>query len=358
LSVAGDKGVDLEKEDDDVAAARWVLAIDEGLEPGRTEAFHAWLAEHSERAELIARQAALQDLARQAGLQGLAQRTAVHSFPQRAAARSSATRANENALKSRRRFLLGGAIAASVVAIGGAILIMRPPLPGSSEVYETATGEVRSVELADGSRLWLDTLTRISTRMTGARRDVTLEAGRLFVEVAHNPERPFLVHGTHFEARAVGTAFEATLFASRTGVAVREGVVRLTPSNGGPAVDLAAGQGAWIAGSGGVSRSTAAVPNIGAWRERRMVLSDRRLDAALAELSRYFERPLVVRDEQLAARRVSLSFSIADLGEDDAARIIAGVVGADIADRANDGILLSPAVSGGNASPALNSQPR
>ncbi len=54
--------------------ARWVLAIDAGLEPGDVEAFHAWLAERPERADLIARQAALQALARERALAATARR--------------------------------------------------------------------------------------------------------------------------------------------------------------------------------------------------------------------------------------------------------------------------------------------
>jgi transmembrane sensor len=340
--VAGRSETDHQEEDDDLAAARWVLAIDAGLEPEREAAFHAWLAARPERAELLARQAALPGLAQQAQLQTQLQNIAERAGQQTLARR----RANEQALRSRRLFI-GGAIAAGVSAFGVAALITQRPWQAEENapetIHETATGEVRAIELADTSRLWLDTRTRVSARMSRERRDVRLDAGRLYVEVAHAPERPFFVGGAHFEARAIGTAFEASMFDGRTDVAVTEGVVRLTARNGGPAIDLAAGQGAWITGSGELIRTTIAVRSIAAWRERRMVLSDRRLDAALAELSRYFDRPLTVADEQLAARRVSLSFSIADLDEEGAARIIAGVVGADIADQASAGILLSPA---------------
>jgi ferric-dicitrate binding protein FerR (iron transport regulator) len=76
-----------------------------------------------------------------------------------------------------------------------------------------------------------------------------------------------------------------------------------------------------------------------------MVLTDRRLDMALAELSRYFDRPLTVTDPRLAARRVSLSFSLADLDESQAARIVADAVGADVARQANGGVLLRPGVA-------------
>lgn len=321
-----------EQENEDLAAARWILAIDAGLDSARTKAFHAWLAERPERAELIARQAMLQDIATQAASESLASRPAQPV---------TSRRPPERTQNSRRQFLFAGALATGAIALGAVALTVNTSLPTSIEIYETATGELRLVELPDETRLWLDTRTSVSTSMAVDRRDVTLTAGRLFVEVAHNPQRPFTVHGAGFEARAIGTAFEATAFADRDGVAVMEGVVRLTPANGGPAMDLAAGQSAWITKSGEVTRADAR--SIGAWREHRMTISDRRLDVALMELSRYFDRPLIVADAQLAARRVTLSFSIVDLSAEDAARIIARAVSADVADQASAGILLRPA---------------
>lgn len=307
-----------EEEDDELVAARWVLAIDEGLEPGGAELFHAWLAERPERADLIARQAALQGLAK-------------------------SVRRDHGGSPSRRRLLIGGGLAAGAAVFGGAAVILRPGRPGGGEAYETAVGEVRTIALADTSRLWLDTRTRVVARMTRASRLVRLDAGRMFVEVAHEAARPFLVRGATFEARAVGTAFEATAFPGRMGVAVTQGVVRFRPRDGGQTVELAAGEGAWISGSGEIQRVSSA--GVGAWRDRRMVLTNRRLDAALAELSRYFDRPLTVADPQLAARRVSLSFSIAGLDAREAARVIADVVGADLATQANGGVLLRPAAA-------------
>ena len=92
--------------------------------------------------------------------------------------------------------------------------------------------------------------------------------------------------------------------------------------------------------------------------QRRMVLSDRRLDAALAELSRYFDRPLTVADAQLAARRVTLSFSIDGLDEEDAARILGDAVGAGLTDQTSAGILFSPAPHDSDASARAPANPR
>lgn len=328
---------DNQDHDDELAAARWMLAVEAGLDPAQTDAFHAWLAARPERAELIAQQAMLHDLATQAASQKLAGR-----------ARAEGPRS-----LPKRRFLLGGMVAAGAAVLAAIVLVVNTappsggPAPRNIGNFATATGEIRLVELADTSRLWLDAQTNVSTSIGLDHRDVTLASGRLFVDVAHDAERPFIVQAGHFKARALGTAFEAVAFADRTGISVAEGVVRLTTLDG-KVVDLAAGEGAWVSDSGELTRVIAAKRNVGAWRERRMVISNRRLDVALAELSRYFERPMRVMDEQLAARRVTLSFSIADLAAEDAAQIIARAVGAEVTGNAPTGIVLTPETRSAN----------
>ena len=312
-------------EDDELAAVRWVLAIDDGLGRHQVNEFHAWLAARPERAEVIARQVALQTLAAQ-----------LAEWP--------AEKPVARAPQLRRRALLAGAIAATVAA--AAFVALAPPAGAPWKArplaLATAKGEVRAADLADASRLWLDAHTLASVTITSARREIELSSGRIFVEVAADPQRPFVVRGAQFEARALGTAFEAMAFEDRAGIAVAEGTVRLTTVPAGQELDVAAGEAAWIEPSGEVTRGLGPV-QAAAWREGRMVLTDRRLDAALDELSRYFDRPLIVTDTQLAARRVSLSFSIADMDAVDAAAIIARAVGADVLDLAGRGVVLSPA---------------
>lgn len=312
-------GTEVDEEDDTLAAARWGLAIEDGLGPDEAEAFHAWLAADPARAELMAQQAALQSLVSQAHAHGVA---------------------------TRRRVLTGGMVVGGAVALGGAGLVVRAPWLDETGAYRTTTGEVRAIQLSDTSRLWLDARTSVSTRLTRTSREVTLDAGRMFVEVAPAPMRPFIVRGAQFAARALGTAFEATVFATRTGVAVTHGVVRLKP-RAGPSLDLAAGDAAWIAGTGPVTRVSAPPPAIAAWRERRMVVADRRLDEALAELNRYFDRPLRVIDPRLAARRVSFSLSLAETDAEGAARFIAEVVDARVIHGGDAGILLGPSAPTG-----------
>jgi len=68
--------------------------------------------------------------------------------------------------------------------------------------------EQRRVTLADGSSLDIAPDSRLRTRITTHRRDVTLERGQAFFAVMHDGVRPFVVHARGLSVTAVGTAFK------------------------------------------------------------------------------------------------------------------------------------------------------
>jgi transmembrane sensor len=68
-----------------------------------------------------------------------------------------------------------------------------PPVEAGS-VFATAIGERKPVTLADGSKVLLNTDSRIQIDFTSDQRVVRLLQGEAFFEVAHNAERPFLVY--------------------------------------------------------------------------------------------------------------------------------------------------------------------
>jgi transmembrane sensor len=130
-----------------------------------------------------------------------------------------------NRLRHRSRLV---ALAASVLLLVGvaAWFALRYP---EIRVLNTPVGEQRRIDLADGSHLDLAPNSRVSTRFTLTRRDVKLERGQAFFEVAHNALRPFIVHVNGLTVTAVGTAFDVRIGPSNTVVTVSEGRVNVAP---------------------------------------------------------------------------------------------------------------------------------
>jgi transmembrane sensor len=97
------------------------------------------------------------------------------------------------------------------------------------QVLDTAIGEQRRITLADGSHLDLAPGSRVITHFTLTKRDVRLERGQAFFQVAHNATRPFIVHANNLTITAVGTEFDVRVGPDATAVTVMEGRIKVSP---------------------------------------------------------------------------------------------------------------------------------
>lgn len=210
-------------------------------------------------------------------------------------------------------------------------------------LYSTAVGEQRSIVLADGSTLELNSRSRIRVRYTEAQRDVDLLEGQALFRVAHNKSRPFVVHSGSVSMRAVGTQFDVYRKKSDTVVTVVEGQVAVAEGNppttgqgyaplllepqtnprtgATTAILLAAGEQLTIPAaqpSGG--KETAAVESpqwadvaaATAWTQRTLVFESSPLTNVAEEFNRYNTRQLVITDPGVANIRITGMFSSVD----------------------------------------------
>lgn len=83
--------------------------------------------------------------------------------------------------------------------------------PPYNVVYQTAIGEMRSLELPDQSLMQLNTRTKATVNYSGDARIIHLAEGEAQFEVSHDPDRPFIVYAGRHAVRAVGTAFSVYL---------------------------------------------------------------------------------------------------------------------------------------------------
>src|SRR5207249_1896122 len=94
-----------------------------------------------------------------------------------------------------------------------------------SYFYSTGVGEQRSIELADGSTVSMNSKSRIRLRYSQAERSVDLLEGQALFHVAKDHARPFIVKADDTRVRAVGTQFDVYERRSGTVVTVLEGEV-------------------------------------------------------------------------------------------------------------------------------------
>ncbi len=213
-------------------------------------------------------------------------------------------------------------IAAAVVA-AAAVLVQHWH---DENAYRTNVGEQRLVVLEDGSRMLLNTDTRLHVDFASAQRTVEVARGEAFFEVAKDAARPFVVRIAGTEVVAVGTAFSVRYAPAghvddELAVTLVEGQVKVRSEGGGAANALAPQQpvlmqagerllldrGSSPAASGVVARlDRPNVVRVLAWKQNEAVFDDTSLADAVAEMNRYNRTPIVLLDG-LASAGLSVS---------------------------------------------------
>lgn len=200
---------------------------------------------------------------------------------------------------------------------------------------ETGVGEQRSQELADGSIVALNVVTRARYDLNDRERVVNLKEGEATFVVRKDPERPFLVRAGGYEVRAIGTAFNVRNRDRSLDVAVKEGVVEVRRLAGGAKpVLLRAGQRFQVQDTTEHALKHTKISNIPTtsvdeWRQRVLTYEDAPVDQVIRDLNRFYERP-VSAEPALGRRHVTLRLVIDDRA--DTVKRLATLLDADIRD--------------------------
>ncbi len=238
-----------------------------------------------------------------------------------------------------RRFMVRGPgrwwAAAAAVALATAAAVIGLQHGSESQTLATAVGQQRSVTLADGSIVTLNTNTIVETDLRRHSREIYLRKGEAHFQVAHDRSRPFLVHAGDAVVRAVGTQFDVRLTSDQhVDVVVDEGRVEVDPAQlpVDPAYPAAANKrhlavtrmqtlaaGQQLSSHSGdyavTPVTTQELASVLAWREGAIVFDGEPLSQAIAEIERYTDARIIVSDPQTADMRVGGRFRTGDLQE-------------------------------------------
>jgi transmembrane sensor len=232
---------------------------------------------------------------------------------------------------------IGAAVFASVVAmlLGWMVWIQ-------DATVETAIGEQRSLTLSDGSRVLLNTHSRMTPRYAEAgERLVELESGEALFEVAKDPARPFVVKADGKRITALGTTFSVRHEPGAVTVTLIEGKVAVADV-AAPRIDSAVlkpGQRLRAETGAEPLIDMPPIERVVAWRRGEVLFDETRLDEAIAEMNRYgIVRLSVEGDPAAAGYKVSGVFRIGD--SEAFAHAVSSVHGLTIA-RSSDRITLA-----------------
>lgn len=198
-------------------AVDWMVRLSAGHnEPGLQAEFDAWLQHDPAHAQAWQR---LQD--RIGGSLNV-----VRSLERRKPGQADEARRLLLTPSTSRRDVLRGL--AAIGLLGGGLWLAARSHTGRvlmADVH-TGTGERRTFELADGSRLSLNADSAVDLDFTVSQRLIILRRGELIIQVAADPQRPLRVRSAQGEARALGTRFMVGQERDATRLVVMEHSVR------------------------------------------------------------------------------------------------------------------------------------
>ncbi|HVJ01225.1 MAG TPA: FecR domain-containing protein [Sphingomonas sp.] len=284
----------------DAEAAAWVARLQS---PARTEASEAalrtWLLADPEHEAAFERANEIWSI-----LPGAAASSGFAAAPQR-----------HRPLREQRVLALAASILL-LLGVGALWWMLRAP-----DAYLARPGEQTVATLDDGSRIALNTDTRVEVRYAPDVRRIRLDRGEAFFEVAPNRVRPFIVEAGDKQIRALGTSFAVRYMREGVVVTLVTGKVSVSDLRAGgrgeaikptlltPGERLTAGRGR------PATIDRPAIDTVTSWRRGQAVFSDTPLAAAVAEMNRYGGTHILIEDPRLASMRVSGVFATNDTAE-------------------------------------------
>jgi transmembrane sensor len=226
-----------------------------------------------------------------------------------------------------------------------ALYLMRLAADSRSESFATVHGERRSVRLADGSHLELNTDSRVRVTFGSRARRIILEKGQAEFEVVPDRARPFVVRAGGRQVVVLGTQFDVRWTDEQLSIVLIQGQVAILPGEAplssaasASVVTLKAGERLEFQGPTFAVKSTARLDREEAWMTGRVVFEATRLGTAIAEMNRYAPRRLELANPALADLLISGTFSVDDPGA--FARAVAQIFSLEVSD-APDALLIS-----------------
>lgn len=310
-------------------ACLWVSRIDRGLTDEEKIALQKWVSQTEQHKEQLFEMASLwDDLSVMHELSGL--------FPLQHKPASEDVNSTTNAPWHRHPI----AVAASIVlfctiAIGWLVPSQMQQIQTQSEiaaiqVEKTAVGEQKTISLADGSVLHLNTDSYVEIDFQEQQRNIRLLSGEVHFEVAHDKTRPFVVAAGRNSVTAVGTAFNVELISNDDlELLVTEGKVMVQDVNlpiptdvltkeveEAHAIYMVSGEKARFSNDVAASVTTVSLDQVQralSWQQGMLVFEGEPLVEVLAEVSRYTSVEFDIADENLKDIRVAGFFKVGDI---------------------------------------------
>lgn len=206
-------------------------------------------------------------------------------------------------------------LALTILSITAYKLLQFKKTPGQKQFamqqLTNPYGHRSKITLPDNSEVFLGagSTLRYPKQFQSGNREVSLE-GEAFFQVTKNPKQPFIIHTRSVQTMVLGTSFKIEAFKNHPlVVAVATGKVRVDDYAGNHKKSLAIltpGQKV-IYNEGAPVLAAAAIGDVEAWKDGRLVFNQRPLKDITAELERWYDVKINYRNKAKAGEVISIT---------------------------------------------------
>lgn len=172
---------------------------------------------------------------------------------------------------------------------------------GTYNTIITNNGETYSFTLADGSKVWLNAASSIHFPVSFTGKDRRVEiTGEVYVNVAKNPEQPFIASANGMEVLALGTQFNIDAYMDEgiTIATLVEGKVKVSSGQSDGAVILNPGQQTKLSANGLLSTASQVnTDEVTGWKEGLFDFENASLHSILKQFARWYDVEIVYEGE-------------------------------------------------------------
>ena len=155
-------------------------------------------------------------------------------------------------------------------------------------------GKRSQLLLSDGTKVWVNSGTKViyPRVFKGNKREIYVE-GEIYLEVAHNAEKPFFVNASGFEVKVLGTCFDVFAYKQMEArVVLAEGSVQIKDNNE-KLIKMVPNELVSIAENGIKEKIRVNANDYKAWIDGLMILDGENLNRLAERLSLYYGKKIV-----------------------------------------------------------------
>ncbi|MCE4566079.1 FecR domain-containing protein [Maribellus sp. CM-23] len=175
-------------------------------------------------------------------------------------------------------------------------------------VLEVPTGGEYYFELPDGTKVWINSQTRLEfpSEFTGKKREVFV-SGQAYFDVVHNAEMPFVIHTPRGDVEVKGTSFDLKVYDNDQTfeTTLVEGSVSLAIPELPNTLMRPGQRSVFSEVTGEISTQNVDVKLYTSWKDGVFYFEDKNLSEIAKELERWYEVSFAFTDAEAARVRYS-----------------------------------------------------